>query len=721
MKLLVKRIIFCLIIGFGLLGILLFRTPFHTETNLMSLINDNTANAWPVEKISEQFSSVINIIVESKDEKIAKKTAKDIINELKFFDALTVQSNNFSIKELVKDFAAHKNYLLNDSDRQLLANGQFRKIADNAIKQISESMMPSLVSVSDDPFLTLSKFIINLQQPNQSNWKLRDGFLWQNKNNSHYFMISVNTDNTNGANTATQVKLLQKTLLHKQSASIKIHISGVPIHTADMVQKSKIQLGILSVLAILIAMILNYLLFRRIFTLIPVLSSLFVGFLCGTIALFLCFSAPHILTFVFGTSLIGLGIDYAFHFMTLAGLNKKNTVHKNITNSLITTTVCFLPLLFSNISLLQQISVFTIVGLIAIYFGLSLFLPKHLNIEIKPMIRINPVSRKRTVILIATLGIISLIILPFAKFENNMNQIYRADEKILAEDVFFQQLNKSDKSFVLMVRGKTIQQVLETEENIKSNVGDFLSLSSIVPSFSKQMQNYELIKNLYKKESGYLKNKLQLRNLPQFVDTKPITVNSIKSDFINTWLDKLIIKDNDYIYSIAQINSRPAILPDNAYVVSPSQILTQRIAKYTSETYKLLIVCGLCLFGILTLIYRKRAIVYLIPSTLGILMTLAILTVMGQPITFFHLLGFFIVIGLGLDYTIFHINSHDNYEMRPVFYSFLTSFAGFGLLAFTSFFLIKSMGTTLALGLGLSYLISFAVFGAKKQPRRVRK
>ena len=366
---------------------------------------------------------------------------------------------------------------------------------------------------------------------------------------------------------------------------------------------------------------------------------------------------------------------------------------------------------------------FTIVGLISIYFGLLLFLPKRLNIKIRPVKNLVSLPKKVTIILLVVLPIVSLFILPFIKFENNMNQMYRADEKILAEDIFFQKLNKYDKSLFLLVRGKTIQEILETEENIKSNSKEFLSLSSIVPSLRKQIENHELIKMLYGKESKYLKNKLQLRNLPQFIDTNPITINSIHSDFINNWLDKLIIRDADYIYSISQIDDHITNLPQNAHIVSASEILTDRISKYTSETYNLLIICTICLLGILTLMYRKRAVIYLIPSVLGILMTLAILTMFGQAITFFHLLSFFIVIGLGLDYTIFHINSNDNYEIRPVIYSFLTSFIGFGLLSFTSFFLIKSMGITLALALGASYLISFGLFGTNKikRPRNIRK
>ena len=223
-----------------------------------------------------------------------------------------------------------------------------------------------------------------------------------------------------------------------------------------------------------------------------------------------------------------------------------------------------------------------------------------------------------------------------------------------------------------------------------------------------------MIKHLYNKQSQYLKQKLELRKKPVFVQTEFLTPDNIKSDFLNNWIKKLIVQDDVYIYSLAQVSPDIKITNDNARIISVSTTLSQQIEKYSHKTYQLLMICAACLIALLSVFYKKRAIIYLIPSILAILLSICILTWFGQPITFFHMLSFFIVTGLGLDYTIFNINSDSDKEMRPVMFSFLTSFVGFGLLAFTSFFLIKSMGITLGLGLGLSYLISLFLFRSKK-------
>ena len=716
MKLFVKKILFISTVIVGIIATLLLCCPLHTQSDLMSLMDtSDIAQQWPTKDVSEKFSSVINIVTESENEIIARESANKIVKLLNTeqFNMLNVQSDNFSLTQVTKDFIPYKNAFLSSQYKTLLQHNKSRQIADNAIKQISESMMPPLVPVREDPFLLLSDYLLNINNTN-SVWTLHNGLLWQYKDSRNYFMIPIDVDSKNIDETTKQINSLRKELLNFESNDVKVYTSGIPIHTASMVQKSKIQIGALSLIATLMAMMFCYLLFRKMFTILTVLASLSVGFLCGTIALFLCFDTPHILTFVFGTTLIGLGIDYSFHFLTGASLKNQNMVQKNMRHSFLTTLVCFLPLMFSGISLLQQISVFTIVGLTTIYIGLGLFIPKQLNIKPKSMKLNICLSHKTKIIILSLIGVIVVATLPFVKTQNNMNQLYRPDSQIAQHEAIVQKLNNSSQSALLMIRGKNVQDLLETEESIKKSGNNFFSLSNIVPSIKTQTENQELVRKLYLTQSKYLKQKLELRKLPEFTETPYITPDDIKSEFLQNWINKLIIAKGEYVYSVAQVSTDTNITNDNVRVISVSETLTQQIEKYSHETYRLLALCAACLIALLSIFYKKRAIVYLIPSVLAILLSVCILTWFNQPITFFHMLSFFIVTGLGLDYTIFNINSNGDKEMRPVLFSFLTSFVGFGLLAFTSFFLIKSMGITLGLGLGLSYIISLFLFRTNK-------
>ena len=716
MKSIVKKVLFCLAVIVGIVMTVLLRQPLHAQTDLMSLVNtDETEQQWPVNKISDKFSSVMNIVVESNYEKIALNSANQIVDLLNTekFSALNIQSNNFSLKDVTQCLIPYKNGLLSAHHKEILQQNQSRQIANDAIKQVSQSMMPQMIPLRDDPFLLLSDYLLNINN-DSSGWTLHNGLLWQYKNYKHYFLIPLDVNTKNSDKTTKQINLLHQKLLTQESENLNIYISGIPLHTAVMVQKTKIQLGILSTLAIIMAILFSYLLFKKIITVLTVILSLSVGFLCGTIALFLLFNTPHILTFVFGTTLIGLGIDYSFHFLTGATLQDQTQIRKNMWHSFLTTVVCFLPLMFSGISLLEQISVFTIVGLTTVYTGLNLFMPKKLNLKTQSLNISFNISHKIKFIILSLIGIVIVATLPFVKTENNMNQLYRPDAAIMAQDKVIQNLNNAKESAVLMVRGSDIQAVLETEEDIKRNGYKFFSLSSIIPSVKTQIENQELTKQLYMTQSKYLKQKLGLRNTPKFNETQYLTPDNIKSEFLNNWIHKMIINDDEYVYSLTQVSPDIKINNDNARVISVSETLTKQIEKYSHTTYHLLTICAICLMILLSIFYKKRAIIYLIPSVLAILLSICVLTWFNQPITFFHMLAFFIVTGLGLDYTIFNINADNDKEIRPVLFSFLTSFVGFGLLAFTSFFLIKSMGITLGLGLGLSYLISLVLFRTQK-------
>jgi predicted LPLAT superfamily acyltransferase len=79
---------------------------------------------------------------------------------------------------------------------------------------------------------------------------------------------------------------------------------------------------------------------------------------------------------------------------------------------------------------------------------------------------------------------------------------------------------------------------------------------------------------------------------------------------------------------------------------------------------------------------------------------------MGETLNFFHALCLFVFIGLGLDYTIFHLSGSSKLLRRTVYFSFLTSLTGLGMLALTSFNVTRSMGITFAFGLFFCYFFS---------------
>lgn len=715
MKLNVKKIIFGIVCLGALLVLFLCRMPLSLQTNLSSLIEITNAD-WPTSELTNKFSDVVNIVIKSENLNSAKNTANEINDILTTgeFKDISVITTDLSVSDTINQLNVHRNSFLSYEYRNVLKQRDFAKITDNAVSTVSASMAPSILSLKDDPFLLATNYIGELKSAN-GKWNTRDGFLWQYIAPNHYILISANITNNDANELTNTINSLTKVVQQHNNKDTQVFLSGIPVHTANMTQTSKIQLTVFSFLALAMAILLNWLLFRKATTLLPVILSLGLGFIAGSVALFLCFRVPHILTFVFGVTLIGLGIDYSFHFISaLINKNDKN-VRKNILHSFLTTIVCFLPLAFSGVSLLQQISIFTIIGLAAIYLGWLIFMPKTIDAKNTSIKIPRAISRKYRSFVIWTLIVAILATIPFMKAQNNMAQLYRPTPELLKAESLMQNLNGIDTSKFLLVRGKTLNDALMASEQIKDESGYFFDLATIIPSNERQLENQDLIRALYKSKSKKIQRELGLRTIPKFVETPPIQISDIKNNkALDNLLSKFIFNDDRYVYLIAHVDADFTTTAQNALTISPTQQMTNLMKQYSYKSYGLLAVCSIALILLLLVLYRKKALIYLAPSALAVGLTATVLTWFNQPITFFHLLSLFIVIGLTLDYSIFHINADNNYEVKPVLFSFLTSLVGFGILAFASFFLIKSMGITLGLGLAFGYLISLFLFRHQK-------
>ena len=92
----------------------------------------------------------------------------------------------------------------------------------------------------------------------------------------------------------------------------------------------------------------------------------------------------------------------------------------------------------------------------------------------------------------------------------------------------------------------------------------------------------------------------------------------------------------------------------------------------------------------------------------GTFFALGFITLLGGALNLFHILALFLIIGFSLDYSIFRFASEEN-SKDAVFISCMSTVFSFGLLSLTSFKLISSLGTTLFLGILISYLLSLFV------------
>ena len=701
MTLAAKRFVFFTGIILGICLIFLFRFPVHIQSSLNDLFPVRVNGRSLPKEVTNKYANIINIVVEAESFEKAKEKSDELFDRLK---SLGMQNVTYHVpKNVVQNsmdyFKAHQNSFLSPEMRQSLLTQGTSFVREKAVNKIQSSWMPTIVPLHKDPFMLLTDYIQNMPQP-VSSFSEKEGVLWQEREGKNYILILVKLSYDNINELIGQVRLIQQQALF-ENADYRVHLSGTPIHTVQMFEKTKWDISVISVLALLMLFVLTYLLFYRFGVVLRVAFNLLIAFISGILSVFLFSPTIHFLTFAFGTSLVGICIDYSFHRFYCQ--DSKSVLSKNIFYSFLTTISCFIPLLFSDFALLYQIALFTIGGLTGTFLWIFISPRPAMKASTGSSFKMIQIPFKRILLVcFIAVGVWGLVQI---RMDHSPQNLYKPPKILQQEEAFFHQLNDKSFSYILLISGKNTQSVLEKEEKIKEKES-FFSLSSVLPSLKKQEENATLIRDLYSKEAPKIKTELGLKKMPVFQQMPVIDEGTFQDQF-GFLSRQFVLRTSDDVWSITPLAKKIELKNSDALIFEPAKYLSEQLDLYALKSYKNLAVSFILLFCILYIIYRKMAVRYLFPSLLGCAGTLGFLLLCGQGITFFHLLSLFVVIGLSMDYTIFLFSSQTVY--KPVFFSFLSSFIGFGLLSFVHFRMIAIMGQTIALGLLLSFLTTVLV------------
>ena len=236
-------------------------------------------------------------------------------------------------------------------------------------------------------------------------------------------------------------------------------------------------------------------------------------------ALFAVFPRPHVLTFVFGTSLIGLSVDYVYHAWAAGGVQQ---VKRPLACALATTVASFAPLLLSAVDVLRQMAVFSIAGLVAVWVWVMVSMGKIGNVANDQCCQSSmlPVPNWLLKLDIGNSGywqhlrrLVGMVVLMLAaagiwKLEvvHSPTAFYRPDAYLADSERRVAELNPGGTGLFAYVRGKTLQDALEREE-----AAGLKGVSAVFPSLRRQRENRELIGQLHAREGAALLAKTGLK------------------------------------------------------------------------------------------------------------------------------------------------------------------------------------------------------------------
>ena len=607
----------------------------------------------------------------------------------------------FDLRAILRAFAGRTAGLLSAETRDLLRAGRYREVATASAARLF-GPVPPLFSVKDDPFLLATDYVLALQSNLSPGWSLRDGYPVCTRDGVHFLLVALETERLS-LDAAEDLRRRVEARNATAADGVRIWCCGPLFHTARAATRAKTEVNVLSGVSVACVVLLGVLLFRSLRFVPQLLCAVGASFLVASGALFAVCPHPHALTFVFGTTLIGLAVDYVYHARAAGDVAR---VARPLGISLVTTLACFTPLLCSEVTALRQMALFTMAGLGTVCMTVFAWGPCGPGL---PAVEEAPRARgpgragrwARALLLCgAALGLFRLDV------STSPAAFYRPDAYLAAGERRFLEVGPAAGARVALVTGDSLQACLEHEE-----AAGLKGLSAVIPSIRRQRENAALAARLAAHEGARYAALTGLR-MPGGAAT-------------NVFLDAEVAATGALKRLVAPFRLAPTRLvapcpagfvpaDPHVEVLDPRTALEGLFARFLASTCRLLGVSLGLLAVLLLAFFRKRFFLYVGPVVASVAATGGMLGWLGIPLTSFTLLCFFVMVGLGLDYVVFHRSRPGPATRRTVRASFLSSLAGFGLLAFTAFPVTQAMGVTFAFGLFFAYVFSLGGEGVRR-------
>ena len=157
---------------------------------------------------------------------------------------------------------------------------------------------------------------------------------------------------------------------HTQGATLRS--SGLPIFAAHGTVQARYEISVFGSLSLLGVLLLLVTTFADVRPLLGTLTCIATGIASALVMTHFVFGEIHLITLVFGASLIGISVDYALHFFC-DGFSSPNwtpeqglrSVGSGVSLAAASSVVAFLSFLVTPFPGLQQIAVFSATGLVA--------------------------------------------------------------------------------------------------------------------------------------------------------------------------------------------------------------------------------------------------------------------------------------------------------------------------------------------------------------------
>ncbi|MCI6199217.1 MAG: hypothetical protein SOW06_05105 [Succinivibrionaceae bacterium] len=555
-----------------------------------------------------------------------------------------------------------------------------------------------------------------------SDWSMSDGGLPYRKSGKEYAVLLEGRSSGKGYLGIHDLEAFRERAAAKQ---VKVSCTGAMFFSERYAERSKRDVGVIGTGSMIIVLILQMWIFRRIVPVIHTVIALTVSLCAGIAAVIIVSGSVHVMTLALSSCLVGICFDYVLHsllYFKRAGNGGNGILPRvmviSLAESLLTSVIAYAAMLMTDLRVLWELMIFAIAALCAVFFYAVLVIPTVRfpapREESVPGIPAVPrLIRLAVPLSVAALG---LILIPSVSFNDDVGAMQKADPGLMEMHEHIEETVSGGKRAKWFVMGRSSCESLAGALSADELRGTLLPCRA-VPSERQQLLNIRQWKALLPAlVSAYKQAGIEIRPEDAGLEkASPFKAEEFPGGAARFFYgDEVLVKAGSGDAAlIRKISSVPG-----ARAVDSRAHWSEAFRMYRES---LLLVLGAAFILALvpaSVIMRRRMVMgFVIPMLAGLGLALAAGLAAGY-LNLFTVLALFMVMGLGADYCIFlHNSPGDGYVLRSVGASWLTTEISFGLLAFSDTAVLSSYGLVLAAGLAGVALSAVLAFSGRREER----
>ncbi|ENG6109833.1 MMPL family transporter [Serratia liquefaciens] len=653
-------------------------------------------------------------------------------------------------------FYQHRNVLLDDATRQRLQKG-----ADAQSQWILGQLYSAFAGVSgkelaNDPLMLVRASQL-AQQQNGGLLSLSKGWLAARdvQGRSWYLLhaeLSASSYDISSARlTVDKLTALQQQLQQRWPGT-EVLSRGTLFYSNYASQQAEKDISTIGLASVAGVFLLVLFMFRSPLPLLLCALSVGIGALAGTVATLLAFGEIHLMTLVLSISIIGISADYTLYFLTermvhgrqstpLASLQK---LLPALSMALLTTVVAYLALLIAPFPGLQQLAVFAAAGLSAACITVICWYPQlSRRLPVRPAPGLTLILnwlhawRHRPLLRYGVPGaVLLLVVAGFSqlKVDDDIGQLQALPAALQQQEQRIAALTgqHNDQKW-LVVYGANAEQLLQRIELLQPKLAEAKQQGVLadyrllpLPSLQRQQENIALLQRV----APQVMNNLQQAEL--VLSTPDLTPEWVSPQ---QWLGSVVSEGWRLLWLTLPDGRSAALVPVNGVKNSAAmKTLAEQVPgtgwiDRKTEFSDLFGQYRLYLSYLLALSVAAIALIYLwrfglrhglrcmVPTLLSLGSGIAVLALSGHTLNLFSLLALVLVLGIGINYTLFFTNPRGTptTSMFAIFMAVFTTQLTFGMLVLSHTQAISSFGIVLSSGIAVAFLLAPLTLVSKRK------